>query len=191
MNKVQDESKFIGNWLILMIIGYAIVFLFLLFAPKGRVYDVTIAILPTIPMIILIVVTMWYAKTSYQILESSKKETAILDLRVKLQNFYTPLYLRYYVNNPRDGQILFRYLDTRGNEQYYMNRDEKKNIEKIIVNNLHFADDDLEKGLNEILNCTNDFPIQKKRCNQIASLIKAGYKKYKKEYGELISPKNK
>ena len=192
MKKIKDESKFIGNWLVYMILGYAVIFLSLLFVPLGRTYDVTIAVLPTIPAIILIVITMWYAKTSYQILETSKKETAVRDIREKLKNFYTPLNTRYFVDNVVSNreQIFFNHLKTKDYKEYYMDRPEKESFLKLIGDNLHFADDDLEQGLNEIRYSTNDFTIPRERCNEIANLIKTGYEKYKKEYEELISPKN-
>lgn len=190
MEKKYNEFKSISYIVIFMIVVLASLYIILLFIPEGRVYDISIAMLPALPSVILILVTMMYVKTTYNLLNESKKDTIIRDLRAKLKNFYTPLNSRYFIDKVVSNreQIFFNHLNTKDYKEYYMHRLEKESFEKLIGDNLHFADDDLEKGLNEIRYSTNDFTIPRERCNEIANLIKNGYEKYKKEYEELTLP---
>jgi len=58
--------------IILMLIAIGLVFLILLVLPFGRIFDVSIAFLPALPSIILIVVTLLYVRATHRLLEETK-----------------------------------------------------------------------------------------------------------------------
>jgi len=69
----EDDFRIIALAIILMIIALAAEFLILLKLPEGRLYDVSLAMLPVLPSIILIVATMAYVKATFNL----QKETQL------------------------------------------------------------------------------------------------------------------
>jgi len=68
----KDIFEYTSLMIMLMLLAIGLVFLILLVLPSSRVFDVSIAFLPALPSIILIVVTLLYVRASYRILEETK-----------------------------------------------------------------------------------------------------------------------
>ena len=68
----KDIFEYTSLMIILMLLAIGLVFLIILVLPSGRISDVSIAFLPALPSIILIVVTLLYVRATYRLLEETK-----------------------------------------------------------------------------------------------------------------------
>lgn len=83
----KDEFSSTSSIVVYMLLTLIIVYIFLLFIQPGRVYDVSLAFLPILPSIMLIVITLMYVKTTYKILKENqlfRKRTFIEEMIKKI-----------------------------------------------------------------------------------------------------------